>query len=323
MKAIQIKTLGGPEVLDYVDLPSPEPGPGQVRIRNHAIGVNYIDTYHRSGLYPVTLPFTPGTEGAGEVDAVGEGVTRFKLGDRVAYAVRILGGYAEQHVLPEDQVVAIPDELSYENAAAVILKGMTAEFLLRRCYPLKAGDTCLVWAASGGMGTLLCQWAHAIGAVVIGVVGSQAKADLARANGCDHVLNHKTDDIAARVREITGGEGVRVSYDGVGKASFEASLKSLGRRGMLVSFGNASGPAPAVEPLALSRGGSLFLTRPTLFDYVTNARELDESAGAVFEALRSGAIKAEVGAKYPLAEARRVHELLEASETVGSTILIP
>jgi NADPH2:quinone reductase len=323
MKAIQIKTLGGPEVLDYVDLPSPEPGRGQVRIRNRAIGVNFIDTYHRSGLYPVTLPFTPGTEGAGEIDAVGEGVTRFKVGDRVAYAVRILGGYAEQHVLPEDQVVAIPDDLSFENAAAVMLKGMTAEFLLHRCYPLKAGEACLIWAASGGMGTLLCQWAHAIGAMVIGVVGSEAKAELARSNGCDHVLNHRTDDVAARVREITDGAGVRVSYDGVGKASFEASLKSLGRRGMFVTFGNASGPVPPVEPLALSRGGSLFMTRPTLFDYVTNAQELDASAGAVFEALHAGAIKAEVGAKYPLAEARRVHELLEASQTTGSTILIP
>jgi NADPH2:quinone reductase len=323
MKAIQIKSNGGPEVLEYVDLPAPEPGPGQVRIRNHAIGVNFIDTYHRNGLYPVPLPFVLGTEGAGEVEAVGEDVSRFKVGDRVAYAVRILGAYAEQHVLPEDQVVAIPDELSYEDAAAVILKGMTAEYLLRRCYPLKAGDACLVWAASGGMGTLLCQWAHAIGAVVIGVVGSEAKAELARSNGCDHVLNHRTDDVAARVREITGGAGVRVSYDGVGKASFDASMKSLGRRGMLVSFGNASGPAPAVEPLALSRGGSLFLTRPTLFDYVTNAEELDECAGAVFEALRSGAIRAEVGAKYPLAEARKVHEALEASETIGSTILIP
>jgi NADPH2:quinone reductase len=323
MRAIQIKSNGGPEVLECVDLPAPEPGPGQVRIRNHAIGVNFIDTYHRNGLYPVPLPFVLGTEGAGEVEAVGEDVSRFKVGDRVAYAVRILGAYAEQHVLPEDQVVAIPDELSYEDAAAVILKGMTAEYLLRRCYPLKAGDACLVWAASGGMGTLLCQWAHAIGAVVIGVVGSEAKAELARSNGCDHVLNHRTDDVAARVREITGGAGVRVSYDGVGKASFDASMKSLGRRGMLVSFGNASGPAPAVEPLALSRGGSLFLTRPTLFDYVTNAEELDECAGAVFEALRSGAIRAEVGAKYPLAEARKVHEALEASETIGSTILIP
>lgn len=323
MKAIQIKATGGPEVMELVDLPTPEPGKGEVRIRNHAIGVNFIDTYHRSGLYPVNPPLVLGTEGAGEVEAVGEGVSRFKVGDRVAYAVRILGAYAEQHVLPADQVAHLPDELSYEEGAAVMLKGMTAEFLLRRCYPLKAGEACLIWAASGGVGSILCQWAKAIGAVVIGVVGSDEKAQMAREHGCDHVLNHRTDDVAARVREITGGAGVRVSYDGVGKASFEASLKSLGRRGMFVSFGNASGPVPAVEPLSLSRAGSLFLTRPTLFDYVTNAQELDESAGAVFEAVRSGAVKIEIGAKRPLAEARQVHEALAASETVGSTVLIP
>jgi len=323
MKAIQIQKTGGPEVMQLVDLPTPEPGPGQVRVRNHAVGVNYIDIYHREGLYPVNPPLVLGTEGAGEIEAVGEGVTRFKPGDRVAYAVRILGAYAEQHVLPADQVAHLPGELSYEQGAAIMLKGMTCEFLLRRCYPLKAGEACLVWAASGGVGSILTQWAHAIGAVVIGVVGSEAKAQTARANGCDHVLNHKADDVAARVREITSGAGVRVAYDGVGKASFEASLNSLGRRGMLVSFGNASGPVPAVEPLVLARHGSLFLTRPTLFDYVTTAEELDESAGAVFEAVRSGEVKAEIGATYPLAEARRVHEALAASETTGSTVLIP
>jgi NADPH2:quinone reductase len=323
MLTIQAERAGGPEVLKTVDIPMPEPGPGEVRIRHHAIGVNYIDIYFRAGVYPATYPTRLGGEAAGEVDAVGEGVSRFQPGDRVAYAVNVLGAYAEAHVLPEGRVVRLPDDIAYDTAAGAMLKGMTSEFLLHRCYPLKAGETALVWAASGGVGSILTQWAHAMGAVVIGVVGSDAKAELARSNGCDHVLNHKSDDVAARVREITDGAGCRVSYDGVGKASFEASLKSLGRRGMLVSFGNASGPAPAIEPLQLSRGGSLFLTRPTLFDYVATTQELDASAAALFEAIRSGAVRIDIGSRLPLSEARQAHEALAASETTGSTILIP
>ena len=323
MLAIQATRAGGPEVLEAVELPVPEPGPGEIRVRHQAVGLNFIDTYHRSGLYPVSFPAVIGSEGAGVVDAVGEGVTRFAVGDRVGHAPGPLGAYAELQVVAEGRAVRLPDSIDSRTAAAGLLKGMTAEFLLRRCYPLKPGEACLVWAAAGGVGSILSQWAHAIGAVVIGCVGSQDKAELARVNGCDHVLLYKDEDVAARVREITAGEGVRVAYDGVGKASFEASLASLGRRGVLVSYGNASGPAPAVEPLRLSRGGSLYLTRPTLFDYVATTQELDASAEALWGAIGSGAVRVEIGAEFPLAEARRAHETLEAGETVGSTLLIP
>lgn len=323
MKAIQIQAHGGPEVLQLVDLPTPSPGPDEVRIGNRAIGVNYIDIYFREGVYPTTCPSGLGVEGAGVIEAVGDRVDRFKPGDRVGYAARRLGGYAEAHVLSANDVVHLPDDITFEIAAAGLLKGMTTEFLVRRCYPLKRGEACLVWAAAGGVGSILTQWCHAIGGEVIGIVGSDAKMELARAGGCDHVLNHKTEDITARVREITGGAGVRVSYDGVGKASFETSLNSLGRRGMLVSYGNASGAVPPVEPLALSRAGSLYLTRPTMFDYVATVEELDDSAAATFEMIRSGKVRIDIGLTLPLAEARRAQEVLAASETTGSTILIP
>jgi NADPH2:quinone reductase len=322
MLAIRAARAGGAEVLEAVEVPAPVAGPGEILVRNEAVGLNFIDTYHRSGLYPVDFPAVLGVEGAGVVEAVGEGVTRFRPGDRAAYAGG-MGAYAEYRVLPEGRAVPLPEGVDSRAAAAVMLKGMTAEFLLHRCYPLKAGEACLVWAASGGVGSILTQWAKAIGAVVIGCVGSQEKAEIARAQGCEHVLLYKSEDVAARVREITGGAGVRVSYDGVGKASFEASLASLGRRGMLVSFGNASGPAPAVEPLRLSRGGSLFLTRPTLFDYIATTEELDASAAAVFEAVGSGKVKVEVGAEYALKDARKAHEAIEAGETTGSTLLMP
>lgn len=323
MLAIQIQKTGGPDVLEAVELPRPTPGPGEILIRHEAIGLNFIDTYMRSGLYPVPLPAILGSEGAGVVEEVGPGVTRFKPGDRVAHGAASRGAYVEHQALPEGRVSRLPDGVSALTAAAAMLKGMTAEMLLRRCYPLKAGEACLIWAASGGVGTILTQWAKAIGATVIGCVGSEAKVPLAKSHGCDHVILYKSEDVPARVRELTGGEGVRVSYDGVGKASFEASLKSLGRRGMLVSFGNASGPAPPVEPLALSRGGSLYLTRPTLFDYVATTAELDASAAALFDVIRSGAVKIEIGKQYALRDVRRAHEDLQAGETVGSQILIP
>ena len=323
MLAIQIKSTGGPEVLEAVDLPVPKPGPGEVLIRHHAVGLNFIDTYMRSGLYPIPLPATLGSEGAGVIEAVGEGVSRFRPGDRVAHGAAGRGAYAEYQVLPEGRISPLPDDVDFKIAAAAMLKGMTAEMLLRHCYPLKAGEACLIWAASGGVGTILTQWAKAIGAVVIGCVGSEAKVDLARSHGCDHVILYKTQDVAARVREITGGQGVRVSYDGVGKASFEASIKSLGRRGMLVTYGNASGAVPAFEPLVLSRAGSLFLTRPTLFDYVATTEELDASAAALFEVIRSGAVKIEIGREYALKDVRQAHEDLQAGETVGSQVLIP
>ncbi|MCF8504704.1 MAG: quinone oxidoreductase [Caulobacter sp.] len=323
MLAIQAVRAGGPEVLEAVDLPVPVAGPGEILIRHEAIGLNYIDTYHRTGLYPLKMPAVLGLEGAGVVEAVGEGVTRFVPGDRAAYGNGPMGAYAEYHVVQAERAVKIPAGVSSRDAAAAMLKGMTAEFLLRRCYTVKAGDAILVHAAAGGVGTILTQWAKALGAQVIATVGSADKAELAVASGADEVILYRDEDVAARVKAITAGAGVRVVYDGVGADTLEASLASLGRRGMLVSYGNASGPAPAVEPLRLSRGGSLFMTRPTLFDYITTVEELDESAGALFEVIRSGAVKIGIGQTFPLAQARQAHEALEARATTGSTLLIP
>jgi NADPH2:quinone reductase len=323
MLAIQASRTGGPEVLEAIDIAVPEPGPGQIRIRHEAIGLNFIDTYHRSGLYPAKMPVVLGQEGAGVVDAIGDGVTRFHVGDRAAYGTGPIGAYAEAHLVPENRAVRLPDGVSTRVAAAAMLKGMTAEFLLRRCYPLSAGEAVLIHAAAGGVGGILTQWAKAIGAVVIGAVGSSDKAAIALRQGCDHIIEYRGEDVAARVKAITGGQGVRVVYDGVGAATFEASLASLGRRGMLVSFGNASGPAPAIEPGQLARGGSLFLTRPTLFDYVATNEDLDASAAALFHVIETGAVKIDIGQTFPLAEARRAHEALEARETTGQTLLIP
>ena len=323
MLAIQADRLGGPEVLQAVDLPIPAPGPGQIRIHQAAIGLNYIDTYHRTGLYPVKTPLVLGQEGAGVVDAIGEGVTRFAVGDRAAYGTGPMGAYAQFNVVPEGRAVKLPDSISYETAAAAMLKGMTTEFLVRRCYAVKAGEAVLVHAAAGGVGGLLTQWTKHLGAYVIGAVGSADKAEIARAQGCDAVILYRDEDVAARVRDLTGRKGVRVVYDGVGAATLEASLASLGRRGMLVSFGNASGPAPAVEPARLARGGSLFVTRPGLFDYVVTTEDLDDSAAALFEVIANGAVKIPIGQTFPLAEARRAHEALEARETVGASLLIP
>lgn len=323
MLAIQATRAGGPEVLEAVDRPIPTPGPGEILIRQEAIGLNFIDTYQRTGLYPVPFPTVLGLEGAGAVEAVGEGVTRFAVGDRAAYGNGPLGAYAEYHVVPAGRAVKVPSTIDSRTAAAAMLKGMTAEFLLRRCYPVKKGEAVLIHAAAGGVGTILTQWAKALGATVIGTAGSPEKAALARGFGADETILYREEDVAARVRTITGGAGVRVVYDGVGAATFEGSLASLGRRGMLVSYGNASGPAPAVEPLRLSRGGSLFLTRPTLFDYVVTTEELDESAGALFEVINSGAVKIGIGQTFPLSQTRQAHEALEGRETTGSTLLIP
>jgi NADPH2:quinone reductase len=281
MLAIRAREAGGPEVLEAVEVEAPTAGPGQVLVRNRAIGLNFIDTYQRSGLYPVRFPAVLGQEAAGEVAAIGAGVTRFAPGDRVAYSGQ-LGAYAEYQVVSAERAVRLPDTVSFEDAAASLLKGMTVEFLVRRCYPLRAGETILVHAAAGGVGTLLVQWATALGASVIGTAGSDAKAALARRLGCEQVILYRHEDVAKRVREITGGAGVPVAYDSVGKDTFEATLASLSRRGLFVSFGNASGPVPAFEPLRLSRAGSLFFTRPTLFDYIATPAELDECAGARF-----------------------------------------
>lgn len=323
MKGIRLAANGGPEVLDLVDLPEPDPGPGQVLVRQAAIGVNYIDTYHRSGLYPLRLPSGLGMEGAGEVVATGEGVTRFAPGDRVAFASGPIGAYAELHAVDAGRAVAIPEGVDDRTAAAALLKGMTAEFLLRRCRPVSPGETILIHAAAGGVGQIMVQWAKALGAIVIATAGNAAKADRVRDLGADHVILYGEQDVAAEVRKITGGAGVPVAYDSVGAATFEGTLASLARRGVFVSFGNASGPPPAVEPGRLMRMGSLFFTRPTLGDYVATTEELDASAAAVFGRIAAGEISIEIGQTFPLSQARAAHEALESRQTVGSTLLIP
>ncbi|HVN02531.1 MAG TPA: quinone oxidoreductase [Caulobacteraceae bacterium] len=321
MLAVRAREAGGPDVLEAVEVETPRPGPGQILVRHEAIGLNFIDTYQRSGLYPMRYPVILGQEAAGVVEATGEGAARFKVGDRVAYNGS--GGYAEAAVVPEARAVALPQGVGAEAAAASLLKGMTVEFLVRRCHPVQPGEAILVHAAAGGVGTLLVQWAKAIGAVVIGTVGSSDKADLARRLGCDHVILYREEDVAARVREITGGKGVPVAYDSVGKDTFEATLASLARRGLFVSFGNASGPVPAFEPLRLSRAGSLFLTRPTLGDYTATRAELDESSGQLFAMIASGKLKIEIGQRFKLADARQAHEALESRRTIGASVLIP
>ena len=322
MLAIQLDRNGGPEVLQVVDKPLPQPTEFQVLIRHKAIGLNFIDTYHRGGLYPMTLPSGLGGEAAGVVEAVGAKVSRFKVGDRVAYALAPHGAYAEAHCVAEGRVVRLPDTVSFEVAAAALLKGMTAEFLLHRAYPLKAGDAILAHAAAGGVGAILCQWAKHLGALVIGTAGA-SKAQLARDNGCDHVILYDEEDVAARVREITGGAGVRVAYDSVGAATLSGSISSLGRRGMVVTFGNASGPPPPVDPMHLLRSGSLFLTRPTLDDYIATTEELDASAAALFAVIASGVVKVQIGQTWPLAHVAEAHRALEGRRTVGSTVLLP
>jgi NADPH2:quinone reductase len=304
-------------------MPTPEPGPGQIRIRHGAIGLNYIDTYQRSGLYPLALPAVLGMEAAGTVEAVGEGVTRFHVGDRAGYANGSSGAYAEAAIIAEGRAVKLPGHISDETAAAVMLKGLTVEMLVQRCYSLKQGQTALVHAAAGGVGGMLVQWAKAIGATVIGTAGSETKLALALSHGADHVL--PTDDPAwpDKVRGLTGGRGVDVVYDGVGKATADGSLKSLAKRGWLILYGGASGPAPPIDPLALMRGGSLFLTRPSLFDYTADTLELDAAARDLFGMLASGAVKPEIGQRFALKDAAEAHRALEARATTGSTLLIP
>lgn len=323
MKAVQFTATGGPEVLEVVDLPLPVAGPGQVLVRQQAIGINFIDTYHRSGLYPVKLPSRIGMEGAGVVEAVGDGVTRFKAGDLIAYASGPLGAYAEFHAVVAERAVHLPDGVDAATGAAAMLKGMTAEFLLRRCYPVKAGETILVHAAAGGVGSILVQWAKHLGATVIATAGSQDKADRAKSLGADHVILYRDQDVAAEVRKITGGQGVSVAYDSVGAATFEGTLGSLARRGLFVSFGNASGPVPPFAPARLAQAGSLFFTRPTMGDYQVTTAELDESAAALFAVIKSGAVKIDIGQTFPLAQARQAHEALEGRTTIGASLLIP
>jgi NADPH2:quinone reductase len=323
MRAVRIARTGGPEVLELVEIERPAPGPGEILVRNQAIGLNFIDTYHRTGLYPVKLPSGLGLEGAGEVVEVGEGVDRFGPGDLAAYASGPTGAYAEFHVVKATRAVKPPAGAGADVAAAALLKGMTAEFLLRRCFPVQSGQTILVHAAAGGVGSILVQWAKALGATVIGTVGSEEKAERVRELGGDHVILYRDQDVAAEVRRLTDGAGVPVAYDSVGAATFEATLNSLARRGLFVSYGNASGPAPAFLPGRLSQLGSLFLTRPTLFDYVATTEELDASAAALFDVIARGEVRIDIGQTFPLAEAKAAHEALEGRETVGASLLIP
>jgi NADPH2:quinone reductase len=322
--AVRVHKTGGPEVLTYEDVTVPAPGPGQVKIKNHAIGVNFIDTYFRMGMYPspVGLPFVDGNEGAGEVIAVGPGVTDLKVGDRVGYFVT-LGAYAAERLLPADRAVKLPDKIGYEQAAAMMLKGMTTQYLLRRTYKVQKGDNILIHAAAGGVGLIACQWANHLGANVIGTVGSKDKAELAKKNGCHHVILYRDEDFVAKVKEITGGALCAAVYDGVGKTTFPASLDCIRPLGMFVSFGSASGQVDAFNINILQTKGSLFATRPTLNHYVAKREDLLATAKDLFDVVASGAVKIPVNQKYPLKEAQKAHRELESRGTTGSSILLP
>lgn len=321
-RAIVVAQHGGPEVLQWREVEVGRPGPGQVRVRQRAIGLNYIDVYYRTGVYaPAALPFTPGQEAAAVVEEVGPGVSELRPGDRVAYATRGQGAYAEARVLPAEVLVKLPDALDDATAAALMLKGMTAQYLLRQTRPVGPGDTILFHAAAGGVGLLACQWARHLGARVIGTVGSDDKAALARAHGCDEVIVYTREDFVARVKELTGGAGVPVVYDGVGQATFDGSLQCLRPRGMLVLFGQASGKVPPFDPGRLAALGSLYLTRPTLFHYTATRADLEACAQDVFAAVASGAVRVPIGQRFPLHEAARAHAALEARATTGATVL--
>ncbi|HTQ07862.1 MAG TPA: quinone oxidoreductase [Polyangiaceae bacterium] len=319
-RAVLVTRTGGPEVLELGTIELPPPGPGEALVRHTVIGVNMIDAYHRSGLYKLALPTVIGTEAAGIVEAIGPG-TGLAVGTRVGYAGTAPGAYAEARIMPADRLVRLPDDISDETAAAVLLKGMTAEFLIRRTFAVRPGNTVLLHAAAGGVGLIAGQWLKALGARVIGVVGTEEKAKLAREHGCADVLMSGKDDIAARVRALTAGRGVDVVYDSVGKATFAASLDSLAPRGMLVAFGNASGRVEPFDPLLLSQKGSLYLTRPTLGHYIATTDELRASASALFSVIQRGAVRVVVGQRFPLAEVAAAHRALEGRATVGSTLL--
>lgn len=321
--AIRIHQTGGPEVLAWEEVDLPAPAAGEVTVRHHAVGLNYIDTYHRTGLYPVPLPSGLGLEGAGVVEAVGEGVSEVKVGDRVAYAGGPLGAYAEVRNIPAHRLLKLPDSISFDIGAAMMLQGLTAAYLLRKTYRVQPGDTVLIQAAAGGVGLLACQWAKALGATVIGTVGSPAKAELAKAHGCDHVINYSTENFTQRVRDITGGEGVAVVYDGVGKDTFMGSLDCLRPMGMMVSYGNASGPVPPVDLILLSQKGSLFITRPTLMNYTAKRADLVELGNELFPVVMSGQVRVEVNQRYALKDVAQAHRDLEERKTTGSTILLP
>jgi NADPH2:quinone reductase len=322
--AIRVHRTGGPEEMRVEEVATPVPGPGQALVRHTAIGVNFIDVYHRSGVYKLPeAPFGLGTEAAGVVEAVGENVRDLRIGQRVGYVHSVPGAYAQLAVVDAARLVALPEDISDEAAAALLLKGMTVEFLIRRTYPVRSGQTVLWHAAAGGVGLIACQWLRALGVEVIGTVGSDEKAALAKQHGATHAIVYTRENFSQRVRELTGGRGVPVVYDSVGKDTFQGSLDSLAPRGLMVTFGNASGKPDPVDPQQLAIRGSLYLTRPTLFSYIASREELIESATALFEAVRAGTIRVSVGGRWPLAEAADAHRTLEARKTTGSLLLIP
>jgi NADPH2:quinone reductase len=322
-KAIRMTRTGGPEVLEYVDVEVGEPGPGEARVRQHAIGLNFIDVYFRTGLYPMPLPSGLGQEGAGVVEAVGEGVTHVKPGDRVAYAGRPNGAYSELRIMQADILVKLPDAIDFETGAAMMLQGLTVQYLFNGTYPVKPGQTILFHAAAGGVGLIACQWARALGVNLIGTVGSKEKAELARAAGAAHVINYNDEDIVARVLEITNGEKVPVVYDSVGKDTFIRSLDCLQPRGLMVSFGNSSGAVPPFSMSELASRGSLYITRPSLAAYVATRAELEARAADLFGMVESGKVNIDIRQRFPLADAAQAHIALEARRTTGSTILLP
>ncbi|WP_228000108.1 quinone oxidoreductase family protein [Nocardia australiensis] len=318
--AIRFYETGGPEVLKWETVEVGDPGHGEVRIRHEAVGLNFADTYFRTGLYPAPLPAGMGVEAAGVIEAVGPGVTRFREGDRVTYTGSPLGAYSTDRVMPAEHLISLPDGIEFETAAAMTMRGLTTSYLLRRIHPLRAGDTVLLHAAAGGVGLIFCQWAKLLGVNVIGTVSSDRKADVARAHGCDHVIVYTREDVAERVRELTDGAGVPVVYDSIGASTFEASLDSLARRGLLVAFGTASGPLPPVDPMKLALKGSLFLTRPALADYIAEPAERADLANELFGHVAAGRIKIEINQHYALKEAEQAHRDLEAGKTIGSSV---
>jgi len=322
--AIRIHATGGPDVLRWEEVPKPEPGPGEALIRHEAVGLNYIDVYFRNGLYKIpSYPAIPGMEAAGTIEAVGTGVAEWKPGDRVAYATGPIGAYTQFRTLKADRLVRLPEALSFAQGAAMMLQGLTAQYLLRRTYPVKAGETILVHAAAGGVGLILCQWARHLGATVIGTVSSDEKAELARKHGCEHVILYTREDFAARVREITDGALLPVVFDSVGRDTFMKSLECLAPLGLMVSYGNASGAVPPVDIGLLSAKGSLFLTRPTLATYTAKRDDLARGAAELFDLVAKGIVKIEVNQTFPLADAATAHRELEARRTTGSTVLLP
>ena len=323
MKAIRFETTGGPEVLRYADVDLPQPGMGEVRVRHTAIGVNFIDTYHRTGLYALPLPSGLGSEAAGVVAAVGEGVTRFKVGERVGYCSGAIGSYAEANNVPEGRLVHLPASISDELAAAILLKGMTAQYLIRRIHKVAAGETIVFHAAAGGVGQIGCQWAKHLGATVIGSTTSPEKVELAKANGCAHVVNTRDAGWEKQVRELTGGKGVPVVYDSIGKDTFMAGLDCLQPRGIMVTYGNASGPVDPFSPAILAAKGSLFVTRPVLAHYTSTAKELQDTADDLFAVIGSGAVKVSINQRFALKDAARAHDALTGKKTTGATILTP